>query len=84
MIRFVDLRPVGVGGRFAFFDTVMDRFVTVGDDQIFENIDELLESYALGGCGFGLDRLRGVLPAWVYEKDDDHNDEQWEVRRIER
>jgi hypothetical protein len=34
----------GVREAFAFFDTVRDRFVVIGSDQIFETIQDLLDA----------------------------------------
>jgi hypothetical protein len=47
MIRFVDLTAAywidpepGETGPFAFVDTVTDRFVTIGDDQLWFDRDD--------------------------------------------
>ena len=47
MIRFIDLGDqIIVGHRFAFYDTVTDKFLTVGQDQVWDSIEDLEECWA--------------------------------------
>ena len=66
MIRFIDLRNQDTGYQFAFWDTVTDRFVTMGVDQAWDSIEDLIESAAANGCSLELSqRLIGLCPQWV-------------------
>ena len=46
MIRFVDLRHAGVGGRFAYFDTVTDRFIEANGTHVWETCQALSEPFS--------------------------------------
>lgn len=46
MIRFIDLRAQSTGHRFAFWDTVTDRFVEFSGSQAWETLDEFRGDYA--------------------------------------
>jgi hypothetical protein len=73
MIRFIDLRGQGTGNRFAFFDTVRDRFIEVGGDQVWASAPEFIEAAHLA-FGQGAERFIGLMPQWVAvppEEDDD-------------
>ncbi len=64
LIRFIDLRHHAddIGDRFAFWDTVTDRFVS--DDmgcQAWTTIDEFVQGYQ----GDELDRFVGLTPEWA-------------------
>lgn len=64
MIRFIDLRHVAedIGERFAFWDTVTDRFIA--DDmgcQAWETIGQ----FALGYSGDEIQRFVGLTPEWA-------------------
>lgn len=71
MIRFIDLRGMSTGYRFAFFDTVTDSFVKVGSDQVWRDRADLTES--LGGDPRG-PRLLGFLPEWADTPAEDEDD----------
>ena len=47
---------------FAFFDTVTDRFVTVGGAQIFESVADLLACGRADPRADDLPRLLALLP----------------------
>lgn len=52
MIQFVRYRRHGVDGThdaFAFYDTVTDRFIEIGGDQLFDSVEELTEAAGYGG-----------------------------------
>lgn len=64
MIRFIDLRHVAddIGERFAFWDTVTDRFVA--DDmgcQAWDTIGDFAQGYQ----GDELPRYVGLTPEWA-------------------
>lgn len=70
MIRFVDMRSADIAGiRFAFWNTIVDAFVQIGDEQAWDTWDELTETaaaYKEQGVSGGLKRLRGICPDWVF------------------
>ncbi len=66
MIRFIDLRNQDTGYEFAFWDTVTERFITVGSDQAWDSIADLEEGAMI--CGLDEDfkqRLIGLCPDWI-------------------
>ena len=66
MIRFVDLRDQDVGYKFAFFDTIEDKFLKLGElkDEVFDDWKDLAEV-----CLIDLQpRLRCLCPSWVFEE----------------
>lgn len=66
MIRFIDLRFQGTMNRFAFWDTVYDKFETISGDQAWETWSDLVESCDVAKVDAKfLARLRGLCPAWV-------------------
>jgi len=69
MIRFCDLREADIaGGRFAFFDTVTNRFIELEDEQAFETWEDVLDC-SKGEEAF-VDRLEQLCPVWVYDPED--------------
>jgi hypothetical protein len=79
MIRFVDLRGAETGYRFAFFCTVVNRFISIGDagDQAFDSWEELepllIEAEA------DVQRYRALMPEWalVRETPEPETEEDW-------
>ena len=64
MIRFVDMRAAGTG--FAFWDTVVDRFITTADgEQAWDTLEEFVES----GGG---ERCVRLLPKWAKPEEPSH------------
>lgn len=85
MIRFVDLRGQGTENRFAFFDTVCDRFLDLAGEHAWQTWDECEQVLAGGGLNAplcnpeGVARLRGLCPPWAFEPDDGtHENRFWE------
>ncbi len=74
MIRFVDMRSAEIACvRFAFWNTVTDRFVAVDGAQGWDTWTEFFEEWNTShGCLVELDRYKGLTPAWAFEeaKDD--------------
>jgi len=60
--RFVDLRGTQVGMRFAWWDTVVDRFETHSDEMAWDTFEEFAEDYE----GNELSRYRRLAPAWTH------------------
>lgn len=69
MIRFVDLRPADiVGFRFAFWDTVENRFVEFNGDQAWETMWDFQDSCRSGDAVESFARrLTGLAPEWARE-----------------
>ena len=79
MIRFVDLRGAKIGDRFAFFDTVTDRFIAVmgsmtwymwcdfEEDWLVQPDKEI--DYAM------LTRCKNLCPQWVFTEDEGDSDD---------
>ena len=68
MIRFVDIRNQGVGSRFAFWNTVTDRFVEIEGEQAWNNWDDFLEvaeGYPI------VERFKGLCRDWVFDDGED-------------
>lgn len=62
MIHFVDLRHTyeDTGAKFAFWDTVLDRFVDLGGEQAWESWDDFEQAYSCSPTHHGIDRFRLV------------------------
>lgn len=70
MIRFIDLRGQNTGYEFAFWDTVTDKFISIGNDQAWDSIDDLVEGATLSSEKTHiLDRLVNLCPDWAKEED---------------
>ncbi len=66
MKRFVDLRGAETGSyRFAFWDTIFDKFETYEGAQAWNTFDDFASDYD----GKELDRYKGLCPAWTFKKD---------------
>ncbi len=75
MLRFVDLRPAGIAnGRFCFYDTVINRFINAKGTQVWNDWEEFKEDFQDFALAYDLERLRGLCPPWVFEKD--YNDDE--------
>lgn len=75
MIRFIDLRGQSTGGRFAFFDTITDRFVDIDGAQVWASRQDLEDTFDETVPDYQKNRLRGFLPAWA--SDEPTNEELW-------
>ena len=77
MIRFIDLgKQIGPGAgvdedwprQFAFFNTVDDRFIELGYEQVFESAEEVKTLHGIKSSGYPLDRLLSFIhPNWPKE-----------------
>ena len=47
MIRFIDLRGQGTGCTFAFFNTVTNRFIKIGNVEAWEDFNDFRDSYGI-------------------------------------
>lgn len=66
MIRFIDLRNQDTGYAFAFWDTVTDRFITIGSDQAWDNIEDLIGSADGSDTVHNqIERMIDLCPSWV-------------------
>lgn len=68
MIRFIDIRGQGTGSRFAFRDTITDRFIEIGCEQAWNNWDEFAEA-AEGRSD--LDRFKSLCRDWAFDNGED-------------
>lgn len=62
MIRFIDLREQDTGGRFAFYNTVVDGFITANGVQVwkwFLDFEGDCEDKPL------IERCRRLIPDWA-------------------
>lgn len=71
MIRFIDLRNQGTGYRFAFFDTVSDRFLDFGGEHAWDSVKDFTEVYTKNSHGYDVDRLVRQLPEWALSEPKD-------------
>ena len=68
MIRFIDIRNLGTGSRFSFFDTVTMNYIEIGGEQSWNNWDEFLEISSLSD---DLERFKRLCPDWVFDGGED-------------
>ena len=72
MIRFIDLdkqiapdrNDPGWSREFAFFDTLEARFLVLGNQQIFDSVEDVLEQMDDSETAYRK-RILGLIPAWV-------------------
>ena len=66
MIRFVDMRSAKIAGvRFAFWGTVVDRFITNADgEQGWDTVKEFSES-----CNAPAGRYMNLMPDWAHTEE---------------
>lgn len=81
MIRFVDIRGNGTGHRFAFWNTVSNKFCEFFSEQAWDDIDDFTEAFNLAGGEFsdgvrksGIERFTELCPDWVAVKMSDDED----------
>jgi len=68
MIRFVDMRQANAGVRFAFWDTCIDRFVEIGNELAWVDLEDFETTSALYHVDPQLvARLSRLCPDWVRE-----------------
>ena len=65
MIRFVDIRGQGIGNRFAFYDTVIDRFLEYAGNHAWESFSDFACDLSDSEPSYPLERFRALSPAWV-------------------
>lgn len=67
MIRFVDLRGANTGSRFAYWDTVGDKFISRFDCYAWETFEEFRLDYLGDSTGTpgGLERFEALTPEWA-------------------
>lgn len=63
MKRFIDLRGQGMGYRFAFWDTVHDRFETHGTNQAWDTLADFRED-----CEGDFIRYQSLCPSWTLKE----------------
>lgn len=72
MIRFIDLNKQIASNpndpewarEFAFFDTLEARFVVIGNQQIFDSREDVLDNLDENDSAYAK-RILGLLPEWV-------------------
>lgn len=72
MIRFVDMRAADIaGGRFAFFDTITNRFVSNNDETAWVDWADFEEANSIsreeGRDPRPAERFKRLCPPWVFE-----------------
>jgi len=68
VIRFIDIRGQDTNYRFAFFDTITDRFLTLGNDQVWDSKADLLEGTVPNDPLVA--RCVGLMPDWALVDDE--------------
>lgn len=76
MIRFIDLRGQGTGYRFAFWDTVFDRFVRIAGDEAWDDAADFRDAFDMMGQPYedgvkssGVERFVALMPDWAHNLD---------------
>ena len=83
-MRFIDLGTQtqlpceGTEREFAFYDTIVDGFLSLDHDQVWSSWDDFRESArcdkVVSRPDF-MERCRELCPAWVFEKSKKEGDE---------
>lgn len=67
MLRFTDLRGLGIPGEFAIYDLEEERFATFGAKQVWDHLEDLRLSLERDGLTpDGVPFLHSGLPTWAY------------------
>lgn len=75
MIAFVDMRSCEIAGaRFAFYNTVPDKFVELDGNQAWHCWTEFNRDFQIHNPETGIiykdiERFKGLCPAWVFDDD---------------
>jgi len=67
MKRFIDLRNQDTGYRFAWFDTVTDKFESFKGEQVWDTWSEF-EEVCLPSIR---ERYKRLCPLWIFEQPED-------------
>lgn len=70
MIRFIDIRGQDTGYRFAFWDTVTDKFICIADQYAWDSWDEFAE---IAEGNVDLRRFGALCPKWIHDEEKDHD-----------
>jgi len=62
MKRFIDLRGQNIGERFAWWDTISEKFESFKGEYAFDNWEDFKESYE----GDEIYRYKSLCPSWVF------------------
>jgi len=76
MIRFIDLRGDDTGGRFAFFTTVRNEFLTFNGSQTWQMKSDFIADFNAQGGEYkdsvrvsNIDRFIALIPDWADENE---------------
>ena len=75
MIRFIDIRNQGTGERFAFWNTITDRFIILYNHVAWTSFDEFKNEYQSMDA-YNIGRFRSLCPEWVFDGQQD-DIEKW-------
>ena len=68
MIKFIDLRGSDTGKRFAFLDTVTNKFVRIAGSQAWNTWDEISPYFKdFENDDYFLERFKALCPEWVFQ-----------------
>lgn len=67
MIRFVDISNQGIGNRFAFYDTITDRFQDFNGEMAWNNFEDFRSNFGNGA----INRYERLCPNWVNDNQED-------------
>lgn len=72
MKRFIDLRGSEIFYNFAWWDTIIDRFLDFGGEWAWSTIDEFTYSFKMDDVynDGDIERYLGLIPGWVPEKEE--------------
>lgn len=65
MIRFIDLRSQDVGRKFAFFDTVSDRFREFDAEQAWDCVADFKAAFNESASADEIERFIRLMPIWA-------------------
>ena len=73
MIRFIDIRNQGTGERFAFWNTVVNQFLTQSNTEAWGSWKDFVSDCIIEDekDKRNLKRLKGICPEWVFNNDED-------------
>jgi len=67
MKRFIDLRGQETGYRFAWYDTIIDKFETFSDSMAWDTWEEFRDDYLNEVGSDEIERYRRLTPNWALD-----------------
>ena len=79
MLRFIDIRNQGTGNRFAFYDTIRDRFVEISSEMAWKSLKDFKYCCEVAAEKELFERCKVLCSEWVNDEKEDDQENFWEL-----